>query len=35
MGGLRVAIMADETGWHTRQLQAALRERGASGRCVS
>jgi RimK family alpha-L-glutamate ligase len=26
--------MADETGWHTRQLQAALRERGASGRCV-
>jgi RimK family alpha-L-glutamate ligase len=31
---LRVAIMADETGWHTRQLQAALRARGASGRCV-
>ena len=30
----RVAIMADETGWHTRQLQAALRARGASGRCV-
>jgi len=32
--GLRVAIMADETGWHTRQLQSALRERGAVGRCV-
>ncbi len=32
--GLRVAIMTDETGWHTRQLQAALRERGALGRCV-
>jgi len=31
---MRVAIMADETGWHTRQLQAALRARGASGRCV-
>jgi tetrahydromethanopterin:alpha-L-glutamate ligase len=31
---LRVAIMADETGWHTRQLHAALRERGATGRCV-
>lgn len=31
---LKVAIMADETGWHTRQLQAALRARGAVGRCV-
>ena len=31
---MRVAIMADETGWHTRQLQAALRSRGAVGRCV-
>ncbi|MFZ2650533.1 MAG: RimK family alpha-L-glutamate ligase [Burkholderiaceae bacterium] len=31
---VRIAIMTDETGWHTRQLQAALRERGASGRCV-
>jgi RimK family alpha-L-glutamate ligase len=31
---LRVAIMADETGWHTRQLQAALRQRGAQGRCI-
>jgi tetrahydromethanopterin:alpha-L-glutamate ligase len=31
---MRVALMTDETGWHTRQLQAALRERGALGRCV-
>ena len=31
---LRIAIMADERGWHTRQLQAALRARGAIGRCV-
>ena len=30
----RIAIMTDEVGWHTRQLQAALRERGAVGRCV-
>lgn len=34
MAGLRVAIMTDETGWHTRQLQAALRERGGIGRCI-
>jgi RimK family alpha-L-glutamate ligase len=26
--------MTDAIGWHTRQLQAALRERGALGRCV-
>jgi glutathione synthase/RimK-type ligase-like ATP-grasp enzyme len=32
--GLRVAIMTDETGWHTRRLQRALRERGAEGRCI-
>lgn len=32
--GLRVAIMSDETGWHTRQLLRALRERGCSGRCI-
>jgi RimK family alpha-L-glutamate ligase len=32
--GVRVAIMTDEVGWHTRQLQAALRARGATGRCV-
>lgn len=31
---LRVAVMTDEIGWHTRQLQAALRTRGAVGRCV-
>lgn len=31
---LRIAIATDEVGWHTRQLQAALRERGAVGRCV-
>ena len=31
---LRVAIMTDEVGWHTRQLQRALRERGAEGRCL-
>jgi tetrahydromethanopterin:alpha-L-glutamate ligase len=31
---MKVAIFADETGWHTRQLQAALRARGAVGRCV-
>ena len=28
MPGLSVAIMTDEIGWHTRQLQAALRARG-------
>ena len=33
-GAPRVAIMTDAIGWHTRQLQAALRERGAIGRCV-
>ena len=31
---MRVAIFTDETGWHTRQLQAALRRRGAVGRCI-
>ncbi len=31
---MRVALFTDETGWHTRQLQAALRKRGAEGRCV-
>ncbi len=30
----RIAIATDEVGWHTRQLQAALRERGAVGRCI-
>jgi tetrahydromethanopterin:alpha-L-glutamate ligase len=31
---MRVAIMADEAGWHTRQLQSALRARGTVGRCI-
>lgn len=31
---MKVAIFTDETGWHTRQLQAALRARQAEGRCV-
>lgn len=31
---MRIAIFTDEVGWHTRQLQAALRARGAVGRCV-
>lgn len=31
---LRVALFTDEIGWHTRQLQAALRARSAQGRCV-
>jgi RimK family alpha-L-glutamate ligase len=31
---LRVAIISDETGWHTARLKKALRERGAQGRCV-
>ena len=30
----RIAIMSDEVGWHTRQLQRALRERGVEGRCI-
>ncbi|MEY2687416.1 MAG: hypothetical protein RL375_1614 [Pseudomonadota bacterium] len=34
MNGLRIAIVADEVGWHTRQLQQALRARGASSRCI-
>jgi RimK family alpha-L-glutamate ligase len=33
-GLTRVAICTDETGWHTRQLQAALRRRAAVGRCL-
>jgi RimK family alpha-L-glutamate ligase len=32
--GLRVAIVADETGWHTRQLQQALRARDVASRCI-
>lgn len=34
MTGRSIAIMTDEVGWHTRQLQAALRARGCIGRCV-
>ena len=32
--GARVAIMTDAVGWHTRELQRALRERGCTGRCI-
>ena len=32
--GRRVALMTDAPGWHTRELQRALRERGCSGRCL-
>ena len=34
MSAPSIAIMTDATGWHTRQLQAALRARGGVGRCV-
>lgn len=33
-GLLRVAIATDTTGWHTARLRRALRERGATARCV-
>jgi len=33
-GGRRIALMTDATGWHTRELQRALRERGCTGRCL-
>ncbi|ACC75515.1 RimK family alpha-L-glutamate ligase [Paraburkholderia phymatum] len=33
-GGLRIAIMTDETGWHTARLKKAFRARGAEARCV-
>ena len=32
--GLRVAIMTDETGWHTGRLRKAFRTRGVEARCV-
>jgi RimK family alpha-L-glutamate ligase len=32
--GLRVAIMTDETGWHTGRLKKAFRARGVDARCV-
>jgi RimK family alpha-L-glutamate ligase len=31
---MRVAIMTDETGWHTGRLKKAFRARGAQARCV-
>lgn len=31
---LRIAIMTDETGWHTARLKRALRARGAQARCI-
>ncbi|CAG4891827.1 ATP-grasp domain-containing protein [Paraburkholderia gardini] len=34
MTGLRVAIMTDETGWHTTRLKRAFRARGVEARCV-
>lgn len=33
--GLRVAIMSDETGWHTARLKKAFRARGVEARCVN
>jgi RimK family alpha-L-glutamate ligase len=30
----RIAIMTDETGWHTARLKRAFRERGADARCI-
>ncbi|MFS8978115.1 RimK family alpha-L-glutamate ligase [Cupriavidus necator] len=33
-GSPRVAIMTDETGWHTARLKQALAARGCEGRCV-
>jgi RimK family alpha-L-glutamate ligase len=32
--GLRVAIMTDETGWHTSRLKKAFRARGVEARCI-
>ncbi len=32
--GLRVAIMTDETGWHTARLKRAFRARGVEARCI-
>lgn len=32
--GLRIAIMTDETGWHTGRLKKAFRARGVEARCV-
>ncbi|WP_084585356.1 ATP-grasp domain-containing protein [Paraburkholderia ginsengisoli] len=32
--GVRIAILTDETGWHTGRLKKAFRARGAQARCV-
>jgi RimK family alpha-L-glutamate ligase len=32
--GVRIAIMTDETGWHTGRLKKAFRARGAEARCI-
>lgn len=32
--GVRVAIMTDETGWHTGRLKSAFRARGVEARCI-
>jgi tetrahydromethanopterin:alpha-L-glutamate ligase len=32
---LRIAIMTDETGWHTGRLKKAFRARGAEARCIN
>src|SRR6201996_2651779 len=32
--GLRVAILTDETGWHTARLKKAFRARGVDARCI-
>jgi RimK family alpha-L-glutamate ligase len=32
--GVRIAILTDETGWHTGRLKKAFRARGAEARCV-
>jgi tetrahydromethanopterin:alpha-L-glutamate ligase len=34
VAGLRVAIMTDETGWHTARLKKAFRARGVDARCI-
>jgi tetrahydromethanopterin:alpha-L-glutamate ligase len=31
---LKIAVFADETGWHTRQVHQALRARGVDSRCI-
>lgn len=31
---MKIAVFADETGWHTRQVHQALRARGVDSRCI-